>query len=98
MEEERREGKTSITSISLLSAIQSKVEEQASGHMFVETDVGGKKLQVMVDTGADNVHMVKELADKISTPYEKENAMGRELMCDNLTLTHIYLFKSYLFI
>jgi len=40
--------------------------------MYVETEVGGKKLQATVDTGADIVYMAKELVDKIHLPYKKE--------------------------
>ena len=72
MEEERHEEETSIALISLLRAIQSKGGEQAGGCMFVETEVGDKKLQAMVDTGADNVYMAKELTDKISLPCKQE--------------------------
>ena len=44
IEEERHEEEISIAMISLLRAIQSKDGEQASGHMYVEIEVGGKKL------------------------------------------------------
>jgi len=50
MKEERYKEETSIVSISLSSVIQSKVGEQADDPMYVETKVGGKKLQVTVDT------------------------------------------------
>jgi len=40
--------------------------------MYVEIEVGGKKLQAMMDTGADKVYMAKELADEISLPYKKK--------------------------
>jgi len=65
MEEERQEEEGKIASMSLLSAIQTKVGEQLIGRMYVETEVGGKKLQTTVDTGADTVYMAKELADEI---------------------------------
>ena len=65
MDEERQEEEGRIASMSLLSAIQTKVGEQAGGRMYVETEVGGKKLQATVDTGADTVYMAKELADEI---------------------------------
>jgi len=44
MEKERHEEEISITSISLLSAIQSKLEEPVSSCIYVETEVRGKKL------------------------------------------------------
>jgi len=40
--------------------------------MYVETEVGGKKLQAVVVTEADTVYMAKELADEIHLPYKKE--------------------------
>jgi len=40
--------------------------------MYVETEVGGKKLQATGDTVADTVYMAKELADEIHLPYKKE--------------------------
>ena len=40
--------------------------------MYVDTGVGGNKLQKTVDTGAEKVYMVEELANKISLPYNKE--------------------------
>jgi len=55
MEEERHEEEKHIASILLLSSIQSKAGEPASGRMYVKTEVGGKKLQATMDTGADNV-------------------------------------------
>ena len=58
----------------LLSAIQCKVGEQAGGYMYVETKVGGMKLQVTVDTGVDTVYMAKEFADEISLSYKKEKS------------------------
>jgi len=50
MEEERHEKETNIASTSLLSAIQSKLGEQADDCMYVETKFSGKKLQATVDT------------------------------------------------
>jgi len=72
MEKERREEETSTASISFLSAIQSKVGEQAGSRMYVQTEVGGKKLQAVVDTRANKVYITKELTDEISLPYKKE--------------------------
>jgi len=46
MEDERQEEEGRIASMSLLSAIHTKVGEQPGGRMYVETEVGGKKLQV----------------------------------------------------
>ena len=40
--------------------------------MYVETEVGGKKLQGMVDTAAETVYMAKELAIGISLHYRME--------------------------
>jgi len=71
MEEERQEEEGKIASMSLLSAIQTKVE-QTGGRMYIETEVEGKKLEATVDTGADTVYMAKELADEIRIPYKKE--------------------------
>ena len=39
--------------------------------MYIEIKVGGKKLQVMVEIGVDNVCMEKQLTDQISLPYKK---------------------------
>jgi len=72
MEEKRHEKETSIALISLLSVIQSKVGEQVSNRMYVETKVGGKKLQATVDTRANKVYMATKLADEISLPYKNE--------------------------
>jgi len=77
MEEERQEEEGRIASMSLLNAIQTKVGEQSSSRMYVETKVRGKKLQATVETGADTVYMAKELADKIHLPYKKE--MSKEV-------------------
>jgi len=57
MEEERQEEEGKIASISPLSAIQTKVDEQSGGHMYVEIEVGGKKLQAKVDTAMNTVYM-----------------------------------------
>ena len=72
MEEKRHEKETSIALILLLSVIQSKVGEQVSNRMYVETKVGGKKLQATVDTRANKVYMATKLADEISLPYKNE--------------------------
>ena len=48
------------------------MDEQPSGCMYVETIVGGKKLQAMVDMGVDTVYIARELANKIHLPYKKE--------------------------
>ena len=44
MEEERQEEERRIAAMSLLSVVQTKVEEQPSGRMYVETEVERKKL------------------------------------------------------
>ena len=49
MEEARHEEEGKITSISRLSGIQTKVEEQPNGCTYVETEIRGKKLQAAVD-------------------------------------------------
>ena len=72
MEEKRQEEETSVASISILSATQSNVGEQAGSRMCVDTEVGDQKLQATVDMGADKVYMAKELADEISQPYKRE--------------------------
>ena len=51
------------------SAIQTKVREQPGGHIYVEVEVGGKKLQGKVDM---TIYTTKELADKINLSYKKE--------------------------
>ena len=50
MKEERYEEETSIASILLLSAIQSKVGKEVGGCMYVKTEVRGKKLQAIMNT------------------------------------------------
>ena len=39
-----------------LGVIQTKVREEASGDMYGETEGGGKKLQAIVDTGANTIY------------------------------------------
>ena len=46
--------------------------EQTGGCIYIETEVEGKKLEAMVDTGANTVSMEKELAAAICLPYKKE--------------------------
>ena len=70
----------------LLSAIQTKVEEQLGGRMYVETEVGGKKLQATVDTGADIVYMAKELADEIHLSYKKERGYVKGVNAKSLPI------------
>jgi len=70
----------------LLSAIQCKVGEQAGGYMYVETKVGGKKLQATVDAGADEVYMVKELTAEISLPYKKEKGYVKGVNAKSLPI------------
>ena len=72
MEEKPQEEEGKIVSMSLLSAIQTKVGEQTGGRMYVKTEVEGKKLEATVDTGADTVYMAKELADEMRLLYKKE--------------------------
>lgn len=52
--------------MSLLSTIQTTVGEEPSVRMYLETEVGAKKLQVTTDTGANTLCMAKELTDEIS--------------------------------
>jgi len=40
--------------------------------MYVETVINGKPLQAMLDTRADTVYMVKELAGEVGLSYTKE--------------------------
>eukprot|EP00257_Ricinus_communis_P019332 XP_015578290.1 uncharacterized protein LOC107261709 [Ricinus communis] len=71
-EEERQEEERRLASLRLLNAIQAKVEQKPRGLMYVETNIGGRSIQAMVDTGADMVYMAKEVADSIKLPYKKE--------------------------
>ena len=61
MEEERQEEEGGIASMSLLSAIQTKMGKKLGGHMYVEIEVEGKKFQAMVDTGVDIVYWQRSL-------------------------------------
>ena len=54
--------------------------------MYVETEIGGKKLQVTVDTGADKVYMAKEIADEISLPYKKEKGYVKGVNAKSLPI------------
>ncbi|XP_048231260.1 uncharacterized protein LOC125370291 [Ricinus communis] len=71
-EEERQEEERRLASLRLLNAIQAKVEQKPRGRMYVETNIGGRSIQAMVDTRADTVYMAKEVADSIKLPYKKE--------------------------
>jgi len=86
MEEERQEEEGNIASMSLLSAIQTKVGEQTGRRMYVETKVEGKKLEATVDTRADTVYMAKELANKIRLPYKKEKGYVKGVNAKNLPI------------
>jgi len=54
--------------------------------MYVETEVGGKKLQATVDTGADTVYMAKELTDEIHLPYKKERGYVKGVNAKSLPI------------
>jgi len=86
MEEERQEEEGRIASMSLLNATRTQVGEQPSGRMYVETEVGGKKLQATVDTGADTVYMAKELADEIHLSYKKERGYVKGVNAKSLPI------------
>jgi len=86
MEEERQEEEERIASMSLLSAIRTKVGEPPSGRMYAETEVGGKKLQVIVDTGANTVYMARELADEIHLQYKKEKGYVKGVNAKSLPI------------
>ena len=60
--------------------------EQVGNRMYVEIEVGGKKLQATVDTGADKVYMTKELTDEISLPYEKEKGYVKGVNAESLPI------------
>jgi len=72
--------------MSLLSAIQTKVGEQPGGRMYVETEVGGKKLQATVDTGADTIYMAKELADEIPLLSKKKRCYVKGVKVKSLPI------------
>jgi len=86
MEEERQEEEGRIASMSLLSVIQTKVGQQPSGRMHVETEVGGMKLQPTVDTGVDTIYMAKELADEIHLPYKRERGYVKGVNAKSLPI------------
>jgi len=46
--------------------------------MYVETKVRGKKLQAMVDMGADTIYMAKELTIEIILPYKRRRAISKK--------------------
>ena len=52
----------------------------------MDTEVGGKKLQATVDTGADTVYMAKELADEIHLPYQKERGYVKGVNAKSLPI------------
>ena len=54
--------------------------------MYVETEVGGKKLQATGDTVADTVYMAKELADEIHLPYKKERGYVKGVNAKSLPI------------
>jgi len=64
MEQEGQEEERRIASMSLISAIQTKMMEHYSGCIYVETEVRGKNLQA-----------TKELTDEISLSYKKEKGL-----------------------
>jgi len=86
MEDERQEAEGKIASISLLSAIQTKVGEQTDGRMYIETEVEGKKLEAMVDTEPDTIYMAKELANEIRLPYKKEKGYVKGVIAKSLPI------------
>jgi len=45
MEEEMQEKEGRVASVTLLSVIQAKAGEQTNGRIYIQTKVGGKKLQ-----------------------------------------------------
>jgi len=51
--------------MTLLSANQAKVGELLNSHMYVETELRGEKVQVLVDTRASTVCTAKEIVSKI---------------------------------
>lgn len=78
MVEEKRDEEKKIASIQLLNAVQANVEEQPHARMYVETEIKGKSIKALVDTGADTMYMAKELADEMGLVYmmEKGYFMG----------------------
>ncbi|XP_048228420.1 uncharacterized protein LOC125369605 [Ricinus communis] len=88
-EEEKQEEERRITSLRLLNAIQAKVEQKPHGRMYVETNIGGKSIQAIVDTGADTVYMAKEVADSIGLPYKKEKGFIKGVNVNRLPIIGI---------
>ena len=52
----------------LLNMIQAKAKRQPCAHMYVETVINDKSLQVMLDTKVDTIYMEKELANEVGIP------------------------------
>jgi len=80
--------------MTLLSAIQATVGEQIGGCMYVQIEVGGKKLQAMVDTGADTVYMAKELIDEIRPSYKRRELMSRKSMQRAYQLMELLMMRT----
>ena len=66
MEEDRQEEEKKIALMTLLCAICTRVGEQHSGCIYVETEVAGKKVQATVNTGADTVYMAKRACRRLA--------------------------------
>ena len=79
MEEERQEDEGKIASMSLLSAIQTKVGEQTYGLMYVETEVEGKKLEVTMDTGAELCIWQRNLPMRFVFLTQRKKVLSKEL-------------------
>ena len=54
--------------------------------MYVETEVEGKKLEAMVDTGANTVYIAKELANEIRLPYKKQKGYVKGVIAKSLPI------------
>ena len=59
--------------------------------MYVEVEVGSKKLQALMDTGADTVYITKELADEISLSYKKKKGYVKGVNARSLPIHEISL-------
>ena len=64
--------------MSLLNTIQTKVREQPSGQVYVESEVGGTKLQVTVDMERTPYAWPKSLPFRSAFRTRKKGATSRE--------------------
>ena len=69
--------------------MSSKQRWGSNGCIYVETKVEGKKLQAIVNIGADTVCMKKELADEISLSYKKEKGYAKGINAKSLPIYRV---------